>query len=62
VVFEGRNVGMAMNMGDVTPPSGSLSDPRVASADKGKRIVENSIEGLTSFVNWFKSVDPSIEP
>lgn len=62
VVFEGRAVGMAINMEDVTPASGSLSDPRLASADKGERIVANSVAGLTSFVRWFKEVDPRVEP
>lgn len=60
VIFEGRAVGMAMNMEDITPPSGSLSDPTLASPDKGQRIVENAIEGLSSFVRWFKSVDPTV--
>jgi creatinine amidohydrolase len=60
--FEGREVGMAINMEDVTPPSGSLSDPRDASSERGQRIVENSIAGLSSFVNWFKTVDPKVSP
>ena len=62
VVFEGHPVGMAINMGDVTPPSGSLSDPRLASADKGERIVANAVAGLAAFVCWFKQVDPRVEP
>jgi creatinine amidohydrolase len=62
VVFEGRVVNLAINMEDVTPPSGSLSDPRVASADKGQRIVENAVEGLSSFVRWFKTIDPAVAP
>lgn len=60
--FEGNDVAMAINMEDVTPPSGSLSDPKVASADKGERIVENSVKNLSSFVNWFKTVDPTAAP
>ena len=62
VVFDGRVVNLAINMEEVTPPSGSLSDPRLASQERGRRIVENSIEGLASFVNWFKSVDPMVGP
>ncbi len=62
VMFEGRAVNFAINMEEVTPPSGSLSDPRLASHERGRRIVENSIEGLASFVTWFKSIDPTVEP
>jgi creatinine amidohydrolase len=62
ITFEGRPVNLAINMGEITPPSGSLSDPLIASAAKGERIVTNSIEGLTAFVKWFKSVDPKVEP
>jgi len=62
VVFEGRVVNFAINMGEVTPPSGSLSDPLVASADKGQRIVDNAVEGLSSFVRWFKTIDPAVAP
>jgi creatinine amidohydrolase/Fe(II)-dependent formamide hydrolase-like protein len=55
-------VNLAINMGEVTPPSGSLSDPRVASADKGERIVANAVDGLASFVRWFKTIDPTVAP
>ena len=62
IAFDGREVMLAINMEDVTPPSGSLSDPRLASADKGKGIVDSAVDGLTSFVRWFQTVDPSIAP
>jgi len=62
VSVDGHFVGFAINMGDVTPPSGSLSDPRGASPDKGERIVTNAVANLTSFVQWFKSVDPAVAP
>lgn len=62
VKFEGRDVALAINMEDITPPSGSLSDPLLASADKGERIVANAVEGLTAFVQWFKTVDPAVAP
>jgi creatinine amidohydrolase len=62
VQFEGRQVGMAVNMEDVTPSTGSMSDPRSASADKGERIVRNSVDGLTKFIEWFKTVDPRVAP
>lgn len=62
VIFEGRVVNFAINMEEVTPPSGSMSDPRVASVDKGRRIVENAVDGLTAFVTWFKTIDPAVTP
>ncbi|HLI51166.1 MAG TPA: creatininase family protein [Thermomicrobiaceae bacterium] len=60
--FAGRPVLLALNMEDITPPSGSLSDPRLASADRGERIVTSAVEGLTAFVEWFKTIDPSVTP
>lgn len=62
VTFNGNQVAMAINMEDVTPPSGSLSDPNLASSERGQRIVENSIRNLTDFVNWFKTADVSVSP
>ena len=62
VTFEGRQVMMAINMVDITPPSGSLSDPLLASKERGERMITNAIEGLTSFVQWFKTVDPTVAP
>lgn len=62
VLFEGRVVNLAINMEEITPPSGSLSDPLLASDERGRRIVENAVDGLTSFVRWFKTIDPSVTP
>ncbi|MGH2561311.1 MAG: creatininase family protein [Thermomicrobiales bacterium] len=62
VLFEGRPVNLAINMEEITPPSGSLSDPYVASAAKGERIVEEAVTSLADFVRWFIGVDPAVEP
>ncbi len=62
ITFQGNPVMLAINMEDVTPPSGSLSDPRLASREKGERLVNYAIENLIAFVRWFKSVDPTVEP
>lgn len=62
VIFNDQQIGVALNMEDITPPSGSLADPRPASAEKGQRIIENAVEGLVAFVEWFKTVDPSVVP
>lgn len=58
--FNGNQVAAAINMEDVTPPSGSLSDPALASDERGKRIVETSVENLTEFVKWYATVDPAV--
>lgn len=60
--FAGRPVMLALNMEDITPPSGSLSDPHLASAERGERIVSNAVEGLIGFVEWFKTIDPAVAP
>lgn len=60
--FQGHPVMLAINMEEVTPPSGSLSDPRLASRERGERLVTNAIAGLTAFVRWFKTTDPSVAP
>ncbi len=61
VVYEGCQVGMPINMEDITPPSGSLGDPRLATRERGERIVERGIEGAVRFMEWFKSIDPRVE-
>jgi creatinine amidohydrolase len=62
ITFQGHQVMLAVNMEDVTPPSGSLSDPRLASRERGERLVSHAIEDLIAFVRWFKTVDPSVRP
>ncbi len=52
---------MAVNMEDVTPPSGSLSDPRLASRERGERIISYTIAELIAIVQWFKTVDPAVQ-
>lgn len=58
--FEGVTVGFPIDMEDITPPSGSLSDPGLASEERGRRIVEQSVGRLVRFVNWFKQIDPAV--
>jgi creatinine amidohydrolase len=61
VVFEGSEVGLALNMEDMAPPSGSLSDPRLATVDRGKQIVERAVDRLARFMGWFKGIDPHVK-
>lgn len=62
VLFEGTEVGFAINMEDIAPPSGSLSDPHLATVQRGKRMFEVAVEGAVRFMEWFKSIDPKVEP
>ena len=59
--FEGCEVRFAVDMDDITPPSGSLSDPLLASAERGERIVNQAIDRLVRFMEWFKGMDPRVE-
>jgi creatinine amidohydrolase len=61
VHFEGTHVGFAVDMDDIAPPSGSLSDPQVASADKGERQTDVAVAGAVRFMKWFKGVEPRVE-
>ena len=61
VTFEGCEVRFAIDMDDIAPPSGSLSDPGLATAERGERIVERAVERLARFLEWSKSVDPRVE-
>ncbi len=61
IFFEGVEVPLAVCMEDITPPSGSYGDPMLASPDKGRRIVEESVARMVRFVNWFKEMDPVVK-
>jgi creatinine amidohydrolase len=62
VIFEGSEVSFAIDMEDITPSSGSLSDPRLATAERGERIIEHAVDRLVRFMQWFKDVDPRVKP
>lgn len=62
VVFEGSEVSFAIDMGDITPPSGSLSDPLLASAERGERLIGQIVDRLVRFMYWFKGIDPRVVP
>jgi len=62
ISFNGNKVMMALNMEDITPPSGSLSDPHLASDERGERLVNVAVDAISEFVTWFKTIDPTIAP
>jgi creatinine amidohydrolase/Fe(II)-dependent formamide hydrolase-like protein len=47
-------------MTDVTPSTGSLSDPSLASAEKGQRFLDYAVEKCVEFMTWFRGVDPKL--
>ena len=61
VIFEGGEVGLALDMEDMAPPSGSLSDPRLATAERGQQIVQRAVDRLARFMQWFKGIDPHVK-
>ncbi|MGI5836070.1 MAG: creatininase family protein [Chloroflexota bacterium] len=61
VVFEGVQVSMPICMEDIAPPSGSLSDPRMASVERGQRMADESVNRLVRFIRWFKGINPIVK-
>jgi creatinine amidohydrolase len=53
-------VAVPLDMEDVTPPTGSLSDPSLASADRGRQLVEHAVDACVTFLRWFRGVDPHL--
>ncbi len=51
-------VAVALDMEDVTPPTGSMSDPSLASADRGRQLVDYAVGACAGFLRWFRGVDP----
>lgn len=56
--FEGSDVGLALNMRDAAPPSGSLADPALATDERGRTMTEMAVDKLARFLAWWKSIDP----
>lgn len=59
LAFEDSEVLLPLNMRDVAPPSGSMSDPSIASTERGERIVGESVAKLVRFLRWWRTVDVS---
>lgn len=55
--FEGSEVILPLNMSDVAPPSGSMSDPSLVSVERGERIVAESAGKLARFIEWWSRTD-----
>jgi creatinine amidohydrolase len=60
--FKGVRVAVPLDMREVTPETGSLSDPAKASADKGRKMLEYSTNACIDFMRWFRTTDPRVSP
>ncbi len=60
ILFKGVRVALPLDMREVTPPTGSLSDPRTASAEHGRALLDYAVNFCVEFMRWFRSVDPRV--
>lgn len=58
VLFRGARVAMPLDMRDVTPETGSLSDPSGAREDRGRAMLDYAVQFCAEFMRWFRTVDP----
>lgn len=61
VWFDGVPISLPIDMEDICAPSGSLSDPRLASPERGQLLVERAVDRMARFVTWFKTIDSRVE-
>ena len=58
---EGMRIAMPLDMEDIAPPeTGSLSDPRLATPERGRALFEHAVESCAKFLRWFRGVDPHL--
>ena len=62
ILFRGVRVALPLDMGDVTPETGSLADPSKASEERGHALLDNAVKFCTEFMRWFRTVDPQVGP
>lgn len=60
ITFKGVRVAMPLDMRDITPDTGSLSDPSKASADRGRAMLDYAVNFCVDFVRWFCATDPRV--
>jgi len=60
ITFKGVRVALPLDMRDVTPETGSLSDPSKASADRGRAMLDYAVKFCVDFVRWFRTTDPRV--
>ncbi len=60
ITFKGVRVAMPLDMREVTPETGSLSDPTKASPEKGKALLDYAVNFCVEFMRWFRTTDPRV--
>ena len=56
----GVRASVPLDMTDVTPETGSLSDPALATAERGQRFLDYAVEQCVEFMRWFRGVDTKL--
>jgi creatinine amidohydrolase len=61
IKVDGIRVAVPLDMEDVAPPdTGSLSDPALGSAERGRVLVAHAVESCAKFLRWFRGIDPRL--
>jgi creatinine amidohydrolase len=60
VKLENVRIALPIDVREVAPESGSLGDPAGATAERGAAILSQTVEACVGFMNWFRSVDPTV--
>ena len=55
-------VSVPLDMEDVTPATGNLADPTLATPERGRQLFEHAVHGCARFLRWFRRVDPYLGP
>jgi creatinine amidohydrolase len=58
IVFRQARVFLPLDMQDITPESGSLSDPSLATPERGRALLDFAVEYCAEFMRWFRTADP----
>jgi creatinine amidohydrolase len=61
IKVNGIRVAVALDMEDITPSTGSLSDPTLGSAERGQQLLQHAVQACAEFLRWFRTVDPHIK-
>ena len=60
IKVDGIRAAVPLDMEDVTPPTGSLSDPRLGSPERGRQLFDHAVRACAGFLKWFRTVDPHL--
>jgi creatinine amidohydrolase/Fe(II)-dependent formamide hydrolase-like protein len=60
ILFKGVRVALPLDMREITPETGSLSDPSKASAERGQALLDYAVNFCADFMRWFRTTDPAV--